>query len=47
MSPAQLRHLADMRKAKWMRIIASINPDEGWWSWKSSPHVLWLAGRLA
>jgi hypothetical protein len=36
-----------MRERKQMALVATIHPDEGFWSWQSSPHVLWLANVLA
>jgi hypothetical protein len=29
-----------------MALLARMDPDDGLWSWKSSPHVLWLANVL-
>jgi hypothetical protein len=47
---AEFRRLLALRPAvrerRHMELLAALG-DDGLWSWKSSPHVLWLAARLA
>lgn len=45
-SPAQARAKAALVERMYMHKLAELGPDDGFWSWKSSPHLLWLANQL-
>lgn len=43
---ATLEHCRRMRDLHCAELLAELGPDKGLWSWRSSPHVLWLACQL-
>lgn len=50
LTPAQLRQRADARvrarELDGIALLARMAPNDGYLSWQSSPHVMWLAAVL-
>jgi hypothetical protein len=43
---AELRKRGELDERHGAALVASLGPDEGFLTWQSSPHVMWLERRL-